>query len=294
VIFRRLSVAAKATAFRRYVVYLGETSYRGKKKGQVRGNIPGNHPALISPALFERCMEVRQLRADAWGKGAANKLMIYPLSSLVYCLDCGSRWRGWYVKEERRYRDPAKQRGIDCPTHIKSVAADQLEAEAQAVLLDLTVLPPDWRQRVLDVLEVENPTYANAQREQKAIQARLDRLQRLFVLGDIREANYVAMRDELQQQLHTLPVPFQINAIDLEQAAALLQDVGQIWHRASIEEREKLYKTVFKRVYVRDGALKAVEPTRILWALLKGIYSDTHYGDDGVRTRDLCLDRAIC
>lgn len=268
--------------------YIGETSYQGKKKGAKKEFIPGRHEPLISRELFEKCQEVRAKRASDWSHGAPNQTATYPLSSLLVCADCGSKWRGWHLRMKRHYRDPGTDRGHICSSEIKSVVADSIEATAANFLMSVE-LPENWRDQILQHMAKENPNYAQVKKQHSSLQSKLDRLKQLFVMGDISDAEYIQMRDELQAQIGLLPLPSQGRMIDLERAAELLGNISSIWDGATLEEREVWFKLMFNKIYVKDGAIKAIEPTSVMSALL-----DTPSGSDGIRTRDLCLDRAIC
>jgi hypothetical protein len=185
--------------------YLGETSYQGKKKGATRESIQGQHEALISHELFENCQEVRRKRAGGRSRGAPNQIAIYPLASLLICAECGGTWRGWRLREDRCYRDPATQRGIPCSGDMKSVAAEQIEATAAEVLMSVD-LPTDWRDRTLQLMANENPNYAQIKKQHSSLEGKLDRLKQLFVMGDISDTEYQQMRNEIQEQIGELPV----------------------------------------------------------------------------------------
>jgi hypothetical protein len=109
-----------------------QPSYQGKKKGDQKEYIPGSHEPIISPELFEKCLDIRTQRAEVWSRKASKKVERYPLASMLVCAVCGSRWRGWHLHHVRRYRDPAKDRGISCPGKIKSIYAEEIETVAAA------------------------------------------------------------------------------------------------------------------------------------------------------------------
>jgi hypothetical protein len=112
----------------------------------------------------------------------------------------------------------------------------------------------------------------------------MERLKQLFVLGDVSEEGYRRSRDEIQRQLNALPLPRQGRMLDLERAAQLLGNIQMIWEGTTLKEREAWFKLMFNKIYLFDGAIKAIEPTPVLSTLLSnGISSDTRNGDDGVR-----------
>jgi hypothetical protein len=59
------------------------------------------------------------------------------------------------------------------------------------------------------------------------------------------------------------------------------------WEGATLEEREAWFKLMFNKVYVKNGAIKAIEPTPVMSALF-----DTQSGSD--RVRSLLCTRFIC
>ncbi len=274
--------------------YIGETSYKGIKKGASKTNIPGRHIPLISAELFDKTQEMRVKRSNSWSRGAHNQIETYPLSSVLVCVDCGSKLRGWKLRADRRYRDPAKERGIKCPSTKKSMSADNIEEQVANILKSLKI-PDNWQEQALEMLVREQPKYAAILGQRTTLQSRQTRLKDLFVMGDLTEAEYKQKRDDLNDQIADIEVPVAGQSIDAKKAAHLLKHVDEIWNSSTLEEREEWFKLMFNKVYVSEGVIKAIEPTPVLWVLSEMVPRfDTRSGDDGIRTRDLCLDRAIC
>jgi hypothetical protein len=257
--------------------YVGETSYQGKKKGAQKQYIQGKHEALISLDLFEKCQEVRVKRAGNWSRGSARQKEVYPLSSLLVCPHCGSTFRGQKTHDQRRYRDPAKDRAVDCCSTVKSMSAQVPEAAAAEILLSIN-LPEDWRQRLIALLDKEAPRHGAVRKQSAQLELRLERLKQLFVKGDLNEDEYRTMRDKLRATVTGIQLTNQGTMIDFERAVQLLGNLKEIWQHATLEEREIWFKLMFEKVYVDNGAIKAIEPTPILSALL-----DTLDGSDGLR-----------
>lgn len=225
---------------------------------------------------------MRKQRSRIWGRGRASQISVYPLARLMVCLDCGSTLRGWLLRGIRRYRDSAKEHGITCCSAHKSVPAEALEGQAEQILLACADLPQNWKERILDKLQQEAPDYAETEREARALYAKERRLNELYVEGDMDKATCLAKRDDLERQIAALPKVGGSTLVDLERAAALLDDFKALWGRATPNEHEQIYQALFSHIYVRDGVILAIELTRILWALLSRV-SDTQDGDDGVR-----------
>ncbi|MEO8611877.1 MAG: hypothetical protein ABI690_28520 [Chloroflexota bacterium] len=138
-------------------------------------------------------------------------------------------------------------------------------------------LPDDWRDQIVQHIAKENPNYLQIKKQHSSLKGKLDRLKQLFILGDLSETDYRQMRDELQEQLGTLPLPAQGRMIDLEQAADLLGNIRNIWEGSTLEEREAWFKLMFNKIYVKNGAIEAIEPTPVMSALF-----DTYFGSDGI------------
>ena len=72
-------------------------------------------------------------------------------------------------------------------------------------------------------------------------------------------------------------------------AGELLSDFSRIWGLANLEERKRLLRASLEAAYIEKSVITAVKPRPEFYNL---IYRSS--GPDGIRTRDLCLDRAAC
>jgi hypothetical protein len=114
---------------------------------------------------------------------------------------------------------------------------------------------------------------------------------------------YLEKRVQLQQELERLtPIPED----DLERAADILTNFGKYWEgcKDDPEAEHRLVKLIVERVYVQDEQVVAMTLKANYHIVLghnangsttisvdPSVYT---CGDDGSRTRDLCLDRAVC
>jgi site-specific DNA recombinase len=177
--------------------YLGEVQYKGKW-------YEGVHEAIISEGLFNRAQKARRRRCKKTGTTARNTSREYPLTGVVKCARCGGRMRGVNSKGYRYYRDPARERGLECDQRM--VMADGAEA-ALGDFLSRLVLPQDWQDRVLETIQQRAGAQQDVIRERSRIEGQLARLKRLFVLGDLLEVEYRMERDPMRTQLPTLTPP---------------------------------------------------------------------------------------
>ncbi len=230
--------------------YLGEARYRDQW-------FPARHDPIISDELFAHCQEVRLRRGQhKAGTTARQGSRDYPLTGIVRCARCGGRLRGTYVSGKSYYRDLAREQGRVCEQRM--VRADLAEA-ALGGFLGRLVLPADWRAQILILVKVRTRAAGDVEAEQGRINALLERLKRLFLLGDLPEREYVTERDRLRNQLAALVPPA---LPDLERAAALLRDFSKLWEAATPPERKQILQTLLAAVYLdtERGPVVAVEP----------------------------------
>jgi len=230
--------------------YLGEVRYK-------RDWYPGQHEAIIPADLFERCQEVRRRRARQRGTSARDNSREYPLTGLAQCARCGGRMRGTASAcGTRYYRDPARQQGRECDQRM--VRAEDAE-DALGDFLRRLRLPADWQARVLALIQEQAGQARDIERERARIEGQLERLKRLFQMGDVTEREYTAERDRLRAQLAALTPPAMP---DLARAAELLQDFGAIWNAATPRERRRVVHTLLETVYLdaERGPVVAIEP----------------------------------
>jgi hypothetical protein len=79
----------------------------------------------------------------------------------------------------------------------------------------------------------------------------------LFVLGDIAREEYVVRSRALKASLDDgKPQPTYSEAV-LAKAARLLADLGDLWSKATPEERHEIAQNLFREVRVRDDRVVA-------------------------------------
>jgi site-specific DNA recombinase len=272
---------------RTYLGYVRYQPYKRNSNGSRNVNaeiqwFKGQHEAIIDEELFNRCQAVRARAAVH--HLATPQVRVYPLSGLIYCSECQHKLRAQALHGYRYYRCRARERGEDCSQ--SGIAAN--EAESQIVEFVRTMKPPaDWKEKAVqaigDLLGDEKVKARVAE-----IEAVIERMDFRWDQGFITNKDeYLQKRLGLQQELEELkPIPVD----DLEAAADLLTNFEQHWAKAENdpEEQQRLLHLIFERIWVKENAVVAVS--------LRPNYHVTFYqsGSDGIRTRDLGLDRAAC
>src|SRR5690606_5674755 len=91
----------------------------------------------------------------------------------------------------------------------------------------------------------------------------------LYMMGDIAEGEYKAIRTEVQAQMpETVEIKPKKEVRVSMATIAMLQDIGGLLRQATPDEQREMYHTLFKTIYMKHGQIAAIEPTGILWSLL--------------------------
>lgn len=103
----------------------------------------------------------------------------------------------------------------------------------------------------------------------RALLTQLDRLQDLYVLGDLTKPRYIMRRQTLEEELQRLAPP---TDPDLDRAQALLGDFAHFWHaEPKPAERRKLLASPFDHVWQDNGTVVAVKPRPAFAGYFKAI-----------------------
>ena len=92
--------------------------------------------------------------------------------------------------------------------------------------------------------------------------------------------------------------PHDADGQQTDRLAHFLGNIADAWKQATQEQRNKLAKALFEEIWTEDSRVVAVKPHPELEPFFKLSYKrharSLSCGPDGIRTRDLCLDRAVC
>ena len=210
---------------------------------------------------------------------------MYPLSGILICGSCGHNMRGMTSGGRRYYWDRTRLNHIGSCTQ-KTVRAEV--AEQQVVDLICAVkLRPDWQEWVLNNHFTPQERAALAEAEQ-AIQARFDRATELYLAGAITKEKYQAEKWQYQADRAGLR-PAALDAII--EAGHVLEGFAQRWAAAQTPlAKNELLRLILVGAQIKGHSLTALVVKLAFYPLMRHCPS----GDDGVRTRDLRLDRPTC
>ena len=302
--------------------YLGLIRYSGYKKqpnGRRDKKVPvewfaGKHPALVPQDIFDRCQEVRKLASGR--RTAVRSVVTYPLSGLLYCGHCNAKMRAQRNKRGQRYY---RCSGIidwtnGCPQ--KMVNADDIETQL-ANFLSSMELPEEWEKNAVNAVgEMLGQEHVEERIEE--IKKIIERLDFRWDMGYLQQEEYIQKREELKTELANLqPIPQD----ELIEAHRVLKEFSKLWAEADIEGRQHILNLILRQVWVCDDHLcaimlrpsyyvsvhqaiakdtdKDVDPSKLPPFLQKEngnfhVMGSCRCGSDGIRTRDLSLDRAAC
>jgi site-specific DNA recombinase len=218
--------------------------------------IQGLHEAIITDELFEKVQEIRSWRTRVVKPGRPSE--DYLLRKLLCCERCGARMHGTRGSRAgvRRYQCSTRRHHGDCSQAI--VKAEPLEDQLVAWL---HAFQPDAKLRdlVLDTIRAGSQQHSgDDQQRRRDLLTQLDRLQDLYVLGDLTKPRYIMRRQALEEELQRLAPPADPH---LDRAQELLGDFGKFWHaEPNPAERRKLLGSLFDHVWQDNGTIVAVKP----------------------------------
>jgi len=261
--------------------YTGMVPYYGdgKRSRSPVALYPGQHPAIIEQALFDRCLEIRHLNSSRPRKRGNTVTLVYPLSGLLLCGQCSSKMRGQRGSSgnERYYVCSARlQHTLPCDE--PAVKAVDIETQVADYLGHLP-FPEDWEDWVYEQLKPKWDV-EEARRREQALQERLKRAVELYLANDITRARYEEEKRHCERELANLRPGEICDTISLVQT---LVEFREHWAGSSNIEKKKLLRLAIAAASVRGQSLIAVEPKALLYPLLQNLTSESGFynGSDG-------------
>ena len=218
---------------------------------------------------------------------------MYSLSGLAVCGHCGGRLH-FYADKQGRARVFCYQRQQTAKCPFRSTYLAGIEEQLTAYLATFH-LPDEAVAYLVDLMRSAGDEEADAARRRREISARLERIKELYGWGDLTREAYQAERERLQGELATMRGAGDY-ATALAGMATFLRDLPAAWRAADGAERNRIARLIFQAVEIKDDRVEAVvpQPDFVPFFALACQGSVGSCGSDGIRTRDLSLDRAAC
>lgn len=254
----------------------------------------------------------------------------YLVGDRVMCLRCAlrkpadlddanyGRMRPTHIERDNTgyYRCTASLRGYK-PCGQRNISVKAMDGQLVDFLSTLQ-LPDDMQERIEQAVKSRPENEANLRRIAE-IEEKIERVNVAWEEGFMKRDEYLEKRGDLEREIAALrPVDFD----ELNEAADLMRNFRLYWDACAAldnpaEARKELVGQIVDSVYVDDRKIVAVVFHRDYAVILGGIETahaqfaraaqnhlteagiitatiSSQSGDDGFRTRDLCLDRAVC
>jgi site-specific DNA recombinase len=272
--------------------------YLGELPDGNGGWLPGKHGSLIAEVLFEkaeaaRIANARQPRADGRltrSRRSAGTGTPWALSGLAVC-SCGSS----IVVNSR----PNGRRSLRCYGRTQGNGCDEpsfseelLQEQLAALLTDFAV-PVDEQERLVAAWRQRQMGNLDAAAAKTRLQHKLARLRELYLDDDLDKATYQAKKAALEAELVALPAGASQDQDTGQRLMGYLADLASAWSLATPEEQNKIARQLFAEAVIENRTVVAVKPRPELLPFFQSVNGCVG-GSDGIRTRDLSLDRAAC
>ncbi|NUM44631.1 MAG: recombinase family protein [Anaerolineales bacterium] len=228
--------------------YMGKVKYQAYKSDQIE-IYEGLHEALVSPELWEACQKARTKRR-ASTRAMQKPFRIYLLSNLARCDVCKRSLRCQAsASGQTYYRETSAERGYhDCPHSRLGTRTEPVDAYLHALIEHLT-LPASWLEETAARMGKDEDLDA-IQKRRRELENRRRRLKEMRLAGDFEEDAdlYKSEMERIRRELEGLPSFDDLEA--LKETFAALQDLPEIWRKASEEDQRDLIRLMLREVYV--------------------------------------------
>jgi hypothetical protein len=239
--------------------------YIGELPDGKGGWVKGKHAPIVPPELFEAAQQARGRRSTV-PQGTRSDAHRYSLSGVAHCAACGSHLRV-FAGKRMLCNERIDRNGCSQPSARLAVLDSQMSAYLQALKV-----PEDYREKMLACCG-EMDTEMGAVTEAKSIKGELERIKRLYRLGDMGYAEYLADRQELQARLARLTVR-QSTPDHVGRMARFLTDMALAWEAADQEQKNRLASELFEKVWLKDGIIQGVTPRPDMVPFFDLVYSE--------------------
>lgn len=223
-----------------HMLYAGYVSVGRSNRDRHVELLKGSHAPILAEGLLA---PIAGLFA-AYQRGPTRKLpLVYPLTGLLFCGNCGQKLTGGAARGYRGYKHP-----LPCGEQ-NYYSGDRLESEVREHIATRPV-----PQSELDVTKREHQLLTGSTvtpaAEQRRVAAALDRLRHLYTWGDIDAATYQAEQAAIRATLAT-PEPSATPA----DAALVLTSLAAVARDYSPAELMAAVRLLYVKIEIRKWEL---------------------------------------
>ena len=228
--------------------YVGKVIYGTRTPHEEVEIFAGQHEAIISPELWERCQRIREgRRADS--RSVQKPHRIYLLSKLARCDVCQRKLRSQGSPTATYYREMSYQGGhIDCPNRNSGTRTEEVDTYIHK-MIEAIQLPDDWLEEIAQQLDDEDELH-EIRRQRERLEAERRQLKLMKIRGEFDEDAdlYNAEMKRIRQELDSLPTYDELES--LKAAAASIQELSETWSEASSADQRDLLRLMLRAVNV--------------------------------------------
>jgi len=221
------------------------------------GWIDGKHEALIEQELWDQVQVARSRNRTSTRASCPSGSQVNSFTGLPRCYYCGERIHTQSVYQGRpRLGCSTRIKGWDCQQG--SAYLSVYEPQTLEYLKEFHI-PEDYQKKIMERYRRSDSTQGDAEAARKRLERQLERERDLYRWDDITEGEYKRRRDGIRKQLDALnPVPNGSDSLPL--LAQFLADVSSAWELATPEQQNKLARTLFEEIWIKDKEVVFVKP----------------------------------
>lgn len=227
--------------------YMGKVIYGTRTPHEETEIFAGQHEAIISPELWERCQRIREgRRADS--RSVQKPHRVYLLSKLARCDVCQRKLRSQGSPTATYYREMSYQGGhVDCPNRNTGTRTERVDAYIHE-MIEAIQLPDDWLEEVAQQLDDEDELH-EMRRQRERLEAERRQLKLMKIRGEFDEDAdlYNSETKRIRQEMDCLPTYDELESL---KAAASIQELSETWFEASPTDQRDLLRLIFRAVDV--------------------------------------------
>ena len=235
----------------RWIVHNPFYTGRVRYKGQLH---EGVHKGVIERSVYD-LVQKRLKEAKNRSSTVSPRTRIYLLKGIARCVFCGyPLWSESSLPGYGYYREQRNSRvDFNCLANGKAIRCDVIDVQMDAVIRSLA-LESSWRERIIAKMAAFSEHDAIL-KQRKLITEKLRRLGKAYVDGVLSDGEYGVQRTLLNDTLNSLVVPENDATIS---AGEMLENLGFIWEKATLEEKHRLLRTMLEAVYVDLAASRSI------------------------------------
>lgn len=251
--------------------YTGKIIYGTRGQNKAMEVFEGQHEALISQELWDRCHRIREARR-ASSRAAQQPYRVYLLGNMAVCDVCGRKLRSQSENEVSYYRELSYQSGhTDCPNRKTGTRTGPVDAMIHA-LIDAIRLPQDWLEEVVKRMGDQEELRGLSHHHER-LEAERRRLKLMKIRGEFDDDPDLYNREMTRIRVEMDALPTFDELENLRATVAAIQDLPETWAKASPTDQRDLLRLMFRSVQVDvpNGRVVAVIPQAVFIPILREV-----------------------